>query len=43
MYMKGAFMFLKFDEEVRKILLGAKREMKLLKHTYLLINHVMNY
>lgn len=41
MYMKGAFMFLKFDEEVRKILLGAKREMKLLKHPYIGTEHLI--
>ena len=41
MYMKGAFMFLKFDEEVRKILLGAKREMKLLKHPYIGTEHLV--
>lgn len=34
-------MFLKFDEEVRKILLGAKREMKLLKHPYIGTEHLV--
>ena len=34
-------MFLKFDEEVRKILLGAKREMKLLKHPYIGTEHLI--
>ena len=34
-------MFLKFDEEVRRILLGAKREMKLLKHPYVGTEHLI--
>lgn len=39
--MKGAFMFLKFDEEVRKILLGAKKEMQLFKHPYIGTEHLI--
>lgn len=34
-------MFLKFDEEVRKILLGAKKEMQLFKHPYIGTEHLI--
>lgn len=34
-------MFSKFDEEVRKILFGAKKEMKSLKHCYIGTEHLM--
>ena len=34
-------MFSKFDEEVRKILIGSKKEMKLLKHPYIGTEHLI--
>ena len=34
-------MFTRFDEESQKVLLGAKKEMKDLKHDYIGTEHVM--
>ena len=39
--MKGDYMFSRFSEEVRKVLLGAKKEMQSLKHSYVGTEHLV--
>ena len=39
--MKGDYMFSKFSEEVRKVLLGAKKEMQSLRHSYVGTEHLV--
>ena len=39
--MKGESMFSKFTEEARKALIGAKREMSELKHSYVGSEHLL--